>query len=223
MFHELAVNPDIQNKLFMEINAMKKESNTSQLTYEMLPKMKYLDMVVCETLRRWSPIPFFERTCDRPYVLQNGNGEKIQLQIGDGVCIPTYALHMDDKYFPKPMKFDPERFDEENQRLIRTGTYLPFGLGSRKHTNCHFTFEHRCLIRVFHFLGNIGGSRFALIAIKTIAFHLLSEFYIDKSYKTQDPLKLSALPLRMDAEQGFYIELRRRHPDRTPYKSQVFT
>lgn len=61
------------------------------------------------------------------------------------------------------------------------------------------------------------------MTIKTLAFHLLSEFYIDKSYKTQDPLKLKALPLHMDAEKGFYIELRRRQPDRTPYKSQVFT
>lgn len=61
------------------------------------------------------------------------------------------------------------------------------------------------------------------MTIKTLAFHLLSEFYIDKSYKTQDPLKLKALPLLMDAENGFYIELRRRQPDRTPYKSQVFT
>lgn len=61
------------------------------------------------------------------------------------------------------------------------------------------------------------------MTIKTLAFHLLSDFYIDKSYKTQDPLKLKALPLLMDAEKGFFIELRRRNPDRTPYKSQVFT
>lgn len=61
------------------------------------------------------------------------------------------------------------------------------------------------------------------MAIKTLTFHLLSEFYIDKSYKTQDPLKLKALPLQMNAENGFSIELRRRDPDRTPYKSQVFT
>lgn len=62
-----------------------------------------------------------------------------------------------------------------------------------------------------------------ILAIKTLAFHLLSEFYIDKSYRTQDPLKLKSLPLFMDAERGFSIELRRRDPDRTPYKSQVFT
>lgn len=138
MFHELAINPDIQNKLFTEIVAINNELNTSRLTYEMIPKMKYLDMVVCETLRRWSPTPFMVRTCNHPYVLQNATGEKIDLQIGDGVCIPTYALHMDEKHFPKPIKFDPERFNNENQRLIKPGSYLPFGAGPREYRKLFF-------------------------------------------------------------------------------------
>lgn len=72
-------------------------------------------------------------------------------------------------------------------------------------------------------LGVCVGSQFTLLAIKTLTFNLLSEFFIDKSYKTQDPLKLKALPLQMQAEDGFFIELRRRDPDRTPYKSKVFS
>lgn len=201
MFHELALNPDIQEKLFIEVSSIKKELNGSPLTYEMIPKMKYLDMCVNEALRRWCPIPFLERTCNRPYVLENADG-KVKLQAGDGIYVPTYALHMDDKYFKKPLKFYPERFNEENKSSIRIGTYLPFGIGPN---------------------GNCTGARFAILAVKTLAFHVVSEFYIDKSYKTQDPLKLKALPLLNDAQKGFWIELRRRQPDRTPYKSQVFT
>lgn len=140
MFHELALNPDIQDKLFAEINAVKKELNGSPLTYELISKMKYLDMVVCETLRRWCPIPFLERTCNRPYVLENTEGN-VELQVGDGIFVPMYALHMDEKYFPKPIKFDPERFNDENKGSIETGTYLPFGIGPRKFylklTMCH--------------------------------------------------------------------------------------
>lgn len=128
MFHELALNPDIQEKLFTEIDSIKKELNGSSLTYEMIPTMKYLDMVVSETLRRWCPIPFLERACNRPYVLENTDG-KVKLQAGDRIFVPTYALHMDDKYFRKPLKFDPQRFSEENKSSIRTGTYLPFGIG----------------------------------------------------------------------------------------------
>lgn len=138
MLHELAVNPDIQNKLFVEIDAIKNELNGSSLTYDIIPKMKYLDQVICETLRRWCPIPFLERTCDRPYVLENSNGAKVPLQIGDGIFIPTYALHMDEKYFSKPIKFDPERFNDESRAVIRAGTYLPnLGLGPRKYNKTH--------------------------------------------------------------------------------------
>lgn len=131
MFHELALNPDIQDKLFAEINTVKKELNGSPLSYETISKMKYLDMVVCETLRRWCPIPFLERTCNRPYVLES-NEDKLELQVGDGIFVPTYALHMDEKYFKKPIKFDPERFSDDNKGSIQTGTYLPFGIGPRK-------------------------------------------------------------------------------------------
>lgn len=130
MFHELSLNPDIQDTLFAEINGVKNELNGAPLTYESIAKMKYLDMVVCETLRRWCPVPFLERTCTRPYVLEN-NEEKLELQVGDGIFIPTYALHMDEKYFPKPIKFNPERFNDVINGFIRTGTYLPFGIGSR--------------------------------------------------------------------------------------------
>lgn len=149
MFHELALNPDIQEKLFVEIDCIKKELNGSPLTYETIPKMKYLDMVVSEALRRWCPIPFLERTCNRPYVLENAD-EKVKLQAGDGIFIPTYALHMDEKYFKKPLKFDPERFSEENRNSIRTGTYLPFGIGSRKSQTFNLILTTKLLI-VFMF------------------------------------------------------------------------
>lgn len=94
MFHELAMHPDVQNKLYIEISDMKTQLNGSPLTYETIPKLPYLDMVVCETLRRWPTFAFFERVCNRPYVLANSNDTKVELQSGDSVTIPTYALHM---------------------------------------------------------------------------------------------------------------------------------
>lgn len=132
MFHELSLNPDIQEKLYREIITVKNELNGASLTYEMLAKLKYLDMVVSETLRRWCPIAFVERKCTRPYTLDNGNGQSVQLRVGDGIFVPIYGIHMDEKYFPKPMKFDPERFSDTNKPSIKTGTYLPFGIGPRK-------------------------------------------------------------------------------------------
>lgn len=142
MFHELALNIDIQDKLFAEVSSVVKELNGSPLTYEKITQMKFLDAVVCETLRRWCPIPFLERSCSRPYVLKN-NDVKVELRIGDDIFVPIYALHMDSKYFSKPMKFDPERFSDDNIGLIQNGTYLPFGIATRMFFVFFYFFDFR--------------------------------------------------------------------------------
>lgn len=133
MAHELAVNPDIQMKLYNEIDDVDKKLDGKTITYEVLQKMTYMDMVVSETLRRWTLAPANDRRVNRAYVLEGNNGQKLQLNVGDGIWIPTVGLHMDQNYFPNPNKFDPERFSDENKHTIRSGTYLPFGIGPR---NC---------------------------------------------------------------------------------------
>jgi cytochrome P450 family 9 len=41
------------------------------------------------------------------------------------------AIHKDEKYFPNPLKFDPERFSEENIARMNPYVYQPFGSGPR--------------------------------------------------------------------------------------------
>lgn len=45
--------------------------------------------------------------------------------------IPVYALQHDERYYPDPEKFDPERFFEENKNSITKYTCMPFGEGPR--------------------------------------------------------------------------------------------
>lgn len=132
MFHELAVNPDIQTQLYNEIDAVKKELNGQPLNYVTLQKLKYLDMVLSESMRRWSTLPFNDRICTKTYVFENNDGTKVQINPGDTVIIPVYALQMDEAYFKNPKKFDPERFSDANKTSVHPGTYMPFGLGPRK-------------------------------------------------------------------------------------------
>lgn len=53
MAYEITCNPEIQQKLFEEILEMEKELKGKKLTYEKIQALKYLDRVVCETLRKW--------------------------------------------------------------------------------------------------------------------------------------------------------------------------
>ena len=79
MAHELAVNPDVQDRLYEEVKEIKKELNGKPLTYEILQKMKYLDMVVSETLRKWPPSIASDRACNKEFVLDDGKGTKVKV------------------------------------------------------------------------------------------------------------------------------------------------
>lgn len=47
--------------------------------------------------------------------------------------MPLVGIHRDPAYFPDPLKFDPERFSDENKHNIHPLAFMPFGLGPR---NC---------------------------------------------------------------------------------------
>lgn len=134
MSYELTVNPDIQKRLYDEVFALQQELNGADLDYASISKMRYMDMVVSETLRRWPPGPTTERSCSKPYVLEATDGTRVHLKPGDGIWIPVTAIHMDEQNFKNPELFDPERFSDENKSKIKQGSFLPFGMGPSKCT-----------------------------------------------------------------------------------------
>lgn len=135
----MAVDPDIQNKLYEEIRETNEKLAGKRLDYESLQKMQYLDQVVCETLRMWPSLPVTDRVCVKDYVYDDGT-LSFKMQKGDAISIPIYSFHHDEKYFSEPHRFVPERFSPENKSNIVPGTYLPFGTGPRNciGTYCHF-------------------------------------------------------------------------------------
>ncbi|CAH1974890.1 unnamed protein product [Acanthoscelides obtectus] len=182
--HELIENPDVQSKLREEIMETKAQCN-GKLTYEALLKMKYMDMVTSETLRKWPLAVFTDRVCTKPYTIQPAKpGEKpVHLSVGQHLLFPVYGIHHYYKYYPHPERFDPERFSDENKDKINPYSYLPFGLGPR----------------------NCIGNRFALLEMKAVFFHLLSHFELVPTEKTQIPLKLSQASINPQAERGFWM------------------
>lgn len=131
LLHELVVNPHVQQKLYEEILTVEKELNGEPLQYDALKKLKYLDMVFSETMRLWPSLGVNERSCTKPYVVENTDGTKVQINVGDAVYFSYYGIQRDPQYYPNPNKFDPDRFDE-TKNTIPSGTFFPFGSGPRK-------------------------------------------------------------------------------------------
>lgn len=130
--NELALNPDIQTKLCNEIDQVAEDLQGKKLSYDALQSMKYLDMVITETLRKWPPAILTDRLCNKDYDLEFDD-KKITIKKGNLLWIPIFGLHMDPIYFSNPETFDPERYNEDNVGTIVPGSYLPFGIGPR---NC---------------------------------------------------------------------------------------
>ena len=63
LFYLLAINPDIQNRLYNEIKS------EDELNYETISKMPYLDACIAETLRLYNPVFEMSRLASQEYTL----------------------------------------------------------------------------------------------------------------------------------------------------------
>ncbi|KAF7403884.1 hypothetical protein HZH68_006678 [Vespula germanica] len=189
MVHELAVHPEIQDKLYQEINEVLLRTN-GEITYEELSKMEYMEMIMNETLRKYPPAIFLDRVCVKQTVIPSSspNGKDFIIEPDTSIWIPSFGFHHDPKYFPDPEKFDPERFNEENKQNIIPYTYLPFGMGPR-----------RCI-----------GERFALMETKIVIVNILKKFIIKRTSKTPDPVVFDRKSFNLKIEGGFWISLEQR-------------
>lgn len=189
MGYELACNPDIQQRLYDEVNEVYQTLDGAHVTYETVQKLHYMDTVVNETLRRWPPISGIDRQVTKPYRMENSDGTVVDLTTDDVVWFAIYGIHTDAAYWPEPEKFDPERFNEENRRNIKPCTFLPFGNGQRS-----------CI-----------ASRYALMVAKTLFFYILKDLKIEKCDQTPIPLALKANTINMMAEGGFWVQFTPRN------------
>ncbi|CAG9859382.1 unnamed protein product [Phyllotreta striolata] len=173
--YELCLNKNIQNKLRQEILASIKEHNG--LTYDGVLGMKYLDMCIKETLRKYPVLPFLDRKCLTDYKVP---GTDLVVEKGTTVYIPLFGLQYDEKYFPEPEKYDPERFLDAKKYNMDGLVYLPFGEGPRA-----------CI-----------GERQGLLQSKLGVISVLSKFEVEKCAQTPDPIEFEAKSLVLQSKVG---------------------
>ncbi|XP_041976521.1 cytochrome P450 4C1-like [Aricia agestis] len=123
----LAMYPSVQDKAFEELQNVFGDSDRS-FVKEDLTRTPYLDMVIKESLRIFSIVPFVLRKAHTDTKLPSGR----VIPAGAGIGIAIYSVLRDPKYWgPDADHFDPERFLPERLATVPDIAYKPFSYGPR--------------------------------------------------------------------------------------------
>ena len=146
-FRTLATNERVLRKLQREIDGVGVE-----LTVESTKGLVYLNAVVNEALRLLNPLPSgVQATTSRSGVEVDGTFLPGNIQ----VRVPHLVIMTDERYFPKPNEFIPERWTGERpELLLDRRAFIPFGYG-----------VHSCV-----------GKQLALNEMRLVLARVVSEF-----------------------------------------------
>lgn len=123
-FYFLATHPEVQEKAFQEI---KKELGNQEVDHTNIDSLPYIRQILDETLRCAVIAPYAARFQDFDSEL---GGHKIPKN--------TPVIHalgvslQNEKYWPLPNKFDPDRFTPENVKNRPTLAFQPFGFAGKR-------------------------------------------------------------------------------------------
>lgn len=120
----LSQNPQAEEKLHSELDTQL----VGRLpTVDDLPGLRYTEMVLAESMRLYPPAWAMGRRALRDFALG-----PYFLPARTTVLMSQYVLHRDPRYFPDPLRFDPERFTPQARAARPRLAYFPFGAGPRQ-------------------------------------------------------------------------------------------
>ncbi|XP_058055885.1 cytochrome P450 4d2-like [Anopheles bellator] len=177
--------PVVQQKVYDEIGTVYAGAGDLRkvpLSYASLNELRYLDLVIKETLRISPPAPMVGR-CSAGDMIIDG----IPIPAGTEVMLNIFVMQTDPEFFPEPDVFCPERFAGQNNDSTGTQimpySYIPFSAGLRS-----------CM-----------GQRYAMIEMKTVLVKLLIHYRVLPSSE-EKVLKVKA-DITLKPHGGAFIKL----------------
>jgi cytochrome P450 len=120
----LSQNPECERRFHAEID---RELQGRLPTFDDVPRLRYVDMVLAESMRLYPPAWAMGRYAREDFQL----GDFV-LPAKTTVLMSQFITHRDPRFFPDPLRFDPERFTPEARSRRTKLTYFPFGAGVRQ-------------------------------------------------------------------------------------------
>jgi cytochrome P450 len=110
-------------------------------TFADLPRLRYAEHVVTESMRLYPPVYAFSREAAEPCELGG-----YAVPRGMTVMMSQWILHRDPRYFDDPLRFDPSRWEGDLARRLPRFAYFPFGGGPRQCIGSTFSMIEAVLI-----------------------------------------------------------------------------
>lgn len=143
-FYLLSQYPDVERQLYSEICSVlgnDKEgdgpysSSAGQAgtyiarlpTIEDIPKLKYTERVLRESMRLYPPAWTIGRQALADYAIDS----RYVIPRGSIILMSQYVMHHNPRYFSDPDTFDPDRWTKEFKSALPRFCYFPFGGGIR--------------------------------------------------------------------------------------------
>ncbi|KAI9493100.1 cytochrome P450 [Zychaea mexicana] len=136
IIYHLAVHPDIQQRAREEAIRIFGDNADILPTIEQTRELKYINMVIKETLRISSPgVSMMPRVASQDTELSG-----VFIPKGTRLAIDMYDLHHNPKVWKNPKQFDPERFAPGGEAEKLGGMpWAPFGGGERQCVGMNFS------------------------------------------------------------------------------------
>uniref|UniRef100_W8BSJ2 Putative cytochrome P450 4e1 n=3 Tax=Ceratitis capitata TaxID=7213 RepID=W8BSJ2_CERCA len=181
----LSRHPDIQARAFQEQHDIFGNDLRRSPTFQELGEMKYLELVIKETLRLFPSVPFIVRT-----LLEQTEIGGYQIPVGASIGCSIITLGTNPNIFSEPYLFKPERFKDRN--ATNPYDYVPFSAGPR----------------------NCIGQKFAMMELKVTISKIIRHFNILPAvdglstgiHNLGDPNNKITNPY--DARLGFFLTLK---------------
>ncbi len=137
--HLLLRHPEVLQRAQEEVDGLLGDEAPR---FEQLPRLRYLDQILRETLRLYPTAPAFAVHARGDTLLAG----RYPLAKGDVALVLLPSLHRDPAVWPQPERFDPARFAEGARAAIPDRAWLPFGNGARACLGRAFALQEATLV-----------------------------------------------------------------------------
>ena len=183
--YNLAKHQNVQEKCREEVNQILNDSECEDITSEILPKLKYLTMVLKENLRLYPPVIVAARELKSNVdIPSSDDGKIVTIPKGTRSTAFIFMVHRNPHIWKDPNTFNPERFSPDNRANIPAYAFIPFSAGPR----------------------NCIGQVFAMNEMKVTMAHVIRNFRLSLSDNV--PIPKMKPNIILQSENGVYVRMK---------------